>query len=233
MRLSIVILIARGVRGYHIKPSCLYVVSNQIGSLVEMYLRLGSIWGHLLSFLIANFSVSAVTAMRWLIGRGNPTTDADSTPSASTQRPGPVNGQDELQEPLQIATLIPAYTTAEDLQTGPPNLVESSGEGGGSVVQVQLPPGISSVQHWGRNLFAFGKYTNTNMSYSDLYHSTVHEQISYVEWIRTHTKETSSPEFKDFANYVSQMDLLSGQTQSIVIPGSQKARKFKRDQNSR
>ena len=169
--------------------------------------------------------------MQWLVGsRGFPRTEADSTTSASTQRPGPRNGQDAPHEPLQNATLDrPVYTAAEDLQTGPPNLVESSRTSGGSGVELPLPPGIHTMQEWGRTLLQFGKYKCTNTFYSDLYQSSEHEKMTYVDWVRTHVQDSSSPEFKDFAQYVSSMDLASGQTQSIAIPGSRSARRFKRE----
>ena len=161
------------------------------------------------TYLITSCSFSAVAAMQgWFRGRNTPTTEAHSTTATEDQ---------------------PVYTTAEGLQTGPRTLVESSGEGGGFVVEVELPRRINTMERWGKSLIQFGKFNNTSASFSDLYHSTEHEKMNYVEWIRTHTSDSSSPEFKDFARYVSGVDLLNGRTQSIMIPGSEKARRFKRE----
>ena len=98
-----------------------------------------------------------------------------------------------------------------------------------ATVQIELPPGIPTMAHWGKCVIEFGKYVHQDMSYIGLMGLAEREARAknYVEWVRTHTNDGSSPQLKDLYHYIIRYQQENGSVGTgTPYPGSSIIRRF-------
>ncbi|CAK9075558.1 unnamed protein product [Durusdinium trenchii] len=88
----------------------------------------------------------------------------------------------------------------------------------------KYPPGISSLEQWGKCMVAFGKYKGA-LSYSELFEGTADGMAGYRAWCLNHA-QSGSAALKDLVAYLEIRGSSAGGSQD-VIPGSSIARTFK------
>jgi hypothetical protein len=87
----------------------------------------------------------------------------------------------------------------------------------------KLPPGVDSVEAWGRTKISFGKFKDKR-TYSGLHVSQSAEDRSYKSWLAPR-HEKGSPQLQDLVNYLvamgdpSVIDLVHDK-QVVTIPGT-------------
>ena len=59
-------------------------------------------------------------------------------------------------------------------------------------------------------LVDFGKYGADNLSYTELYHSTLAGHACYVKWVRSRSRNLNG-QFKDLGLYIARMENMMGQ----------------------
>lgn len=89
-----------------------------------------------------------------------------------------------------------------------------------------FPEGVRDMVQWGKTLFHFGKYKDSNKCYHDVVISQAEAEKSYVKWCRSRT-HSSTGQLQDFCHYMMHFfgeDLPGSQ---FVIPGTSQRRTFK------
>lgn len=94
---------------------------------------------------------------------------------------------------------------------------------------IELPPGISDLAQWGKCLIEFGKYGGLDMAYIDLMNLAEREARAknYVDWVRSHTNDGSTPLLKDLYHYILRYQQENGLVGTgTPYPGSATIRRF-------
>ena len=113
---------------------------------------------------------------------------------------------------LQLLTELPGATgtTGAAKTTGAsaptPTQSPASTESTGTAGTAAFPAGIFSLQEWGLTLVDFGKYGADNLSYTELYHSTLAGHACYVKWVRSRSRNLNG-QFKDLGLYIARMGI--------------------------
>lgn len=94
--------------------------------------------------------------------------------------------------------------------------------------KVQLPPGVSSIEEWGRTVCELPAVMQLKKSYAELMKDS--SQVSYLKWVARH--ETGmGPRVTDLAKYLKAMkfeeECDQGKSSSAIFPGTTIIRKFK------
>lgn len=86
----------------------------------------------------------------------------------------------------------------------------------------KLPPGVKSLDEWGRNMVSFGKFMG-KQSYASMHQSKDDEIISYKKWLASHYSK-GSPQLRDLVDYLTEMKdctmVSTGSDQGVLIPGT-------------
>ena len=94
-------------------------------------------------------------------------------------------------------------------------------------LSVDLPPGVESLEQWGRTLVSFGQYKNKHSYYEIASDASFWD---YKKWVRSHIKPgTSKGAALDFASYLRAYDREHGRSQLPVFPGTSIPRQYKKD----
>ena len=91
-----------------------------------------------------------------------------------------------------------------------------------------LPPGIKSVEDWGKTVITFGRYKNKDMSYTDLLGSAEEKDKKYIMWILSRSASAEG-QHKDLCNYLEHrcaVDTYGSASDVPIIPGTHKIREM-------
>lgn len=90
-----------------------------------------------------------------------------------------------------------------------------------------LPPGVQSLQDWGKSLVSFGKHERKKAIYKEMLDDTSSDMMSYKKYLFDHF-DSGSPGLRDLVRYMraSGFDYYRDCT-GPVIPGSHHVRKFR------
>ena len=90
-----------------------------------------------------------------------------------------------------------------------------------------FPPGVRSMEEWGRTILPMGKYAKENLTYADLSDSTEQAKQAYCQWmISQKGRDDLNPVFRDFIKYLQMRESATGSGE-IYYPGSTIVRKMR------
>ena len=93
-------------------------------------------------------------------------------------------------------------------------------------VELDMPPGINSLEQWGRTVISFGKYAEANVTYNEVL--TDPQYAGYRKWCKSHlTTHTAGKVALDFAKYRDAYEKKSNKDSGLLIPGTEVERRFK------
>ena len=93
-------------------------------------------------------------------------------------------------------------------------------------VELDLPPGITSLEQWGRTVLSFGKYAEANVTYNEV--MTDPQYSGYLKWCKSHLSvHTAGKVAMDFVKYRSAYEKKSNKDSGLLIPGTNVERRFK------
>ena len=162
----------------------------------------------------------------WSVISGR-TTEGNMSDAAKRQR-----SEDEIKELKNVSpqkfvpcSSQPAYAPMPAV-AAPTTLVHPGNE---PVPAVQLPPGVTSIEKWGRTMVSFGKFMNKR-TYMSLHLSQDQDDHRYKVWLSAHFVN-GSPHLRDLVNYLRAMGDksvtgTSDDKQVVMIPGTDVPRKL-------
>ena len=89
---------------------------------------------------------------------------------------------------------------------------------------IKLPPGINSLEMWGRTVLEFGKYISKGWTYAEILDSSDKEVQNYVKWCRGQV-DNAEGLLKDFCLYV--VAVAHPNHQGPIVPGTSYVRKIR------
>ena len=93
-------------------------------------------------------------------------------------------------------------------------------------VELDFPPGICSLEQWGRTVISFGKYADANITYNDV--MTDPQYSGYLKWCKSHLSvHTAGKVAMDFVKYRSAFEKKSNKDSGLLIPGTNVECRFK------
>ena len=147
------------------------------------------------------------------------------TDASKRRMDGPPEGYPEDSRATRVSTQLPVTRfpkAAAKAKSRPVSVLEA-------YANIGLPPGVPSLEQWGKCLIEFGKYGGQDMAYIDLLRLAEREARAknYVEWVRTHTNEGSSALLKDLFHYILCYQQENGMTiVGTPYPGSSTVRRY-------
>ena len=95
-----------------------------------------------------------------------------------------------------------------------------------TIVELDFPPGICSLEQWGRTVISFGKYADATITYDDV--MTDPQYSGYLKWCKSHLSvHTAGKVAMDFVKYRSAYEKKSNKDSGLLIPGTNVERRFK------
>ena len=94
---------------------------------------------------------------------------------------------------------------------------------------LSLPPGVSSVEVWGKTLITAGRFKGANMSYEELWPNSDPSVVQYKQWCCARAFSLTGT-MRDMSQYLLFMNGKSSSSQfsdGPIIPGSDVRRQYK------
>ena len=137
-----------------------------------------------------------------------PSSSSPGVMSDGSKRRGDVQGQDE-QPNMKQRPVLP------------------SGQSG-TVKTVDLPPGLNSLEDWGRSILDTGKFQKEQLTYEEIASSPEKSKQAYCSWLLAQReRQDFNVQLKDFIQYLIAMEKTVKTSTSMCYPGSTIPRKMK------